>query len=409
VAGTTAEEVRKAIGAGTPSASRKIVRYALPLLGALALVLVGARVVRSRAAATGPTYETAKATRADVRVTVTATGTLEAITTVEVGAEVTGRLLTVLVDANDAVKKGQLLAEIDPEQLRASADEARAQVASADAAIRQAEATRVESQKAAARARQQAKQGLVADKDLESAEAAAERAEAALQSAVAAATVARATLTSARSKLDKTKIIAPIDGLVLSRHVEPGQTVTAGFSTPLLFKLAQDLTQMRLNVDVDEADMGRIREGQEASFTVEAYPERAFSSRVTSLRNEPKTSQNVVTYQGVLSVDNTERLLRPGMTCTATILSDTRKDVLVVPNAALRYAPPILGGPGGGPHKEVGATRDAGKKQRVWVLKAGKPEPIPVRAGATDGAVTEIVSGDVTPGTEVVTDMREAN
>src|SRR5271155_2890853 len=142
----------------------------------------------------------------------------------------------------------------------------------------------------------------MAEKDLEAAEAAAERADASLASSVARATLARATLTQALSRLDKTKIVSPIDGIVLSRHVEPGQTVTAGFSTPLLFKLAQDLTQMRLNVDVDEADMGRVREGQEASFTVEAYPDRNFSSRVTSLRNEPKTSQNVVTYQGVLSV-----------------------------------------------------------------------------------------------------------
>ena len=306
-------------------------------------------------------YETARATRADVRVTVTATGTLEAITTVEVGAEVTGRLLTVLVDANDTVKKGQLLAEIDPEQLRAAADEARAQVGSAEAAIRQAKATRVESEKAAIRAREQAKQGLMAEKDLEAAEAAAERAEASLASSVASATRSPATLIQALSRLDKTKIISPIDGIVLSRHVEPGQTVTAGFSTPLLFKLAQDLTQMRLNVDVDEADMGRVREGQDASFTVDAYPDRTFSSKVTSLRNEPKTSQNVVTYQGVLSVDNQQRLLRPGMTCTATILADMRKDVLVVPNAALRFAPPVSNAPG--TVKEVGVqNKDASEE-----------------------------------------------
>jgi HlyD family secretion protein len=408
VAGTSAEEIKKAIGAGAPSRASRVLRFVIPVVVVAALVALGLTFARGRAAAAGPAYDMAAVSRGDIRVTVTATGTLEAITTVEVGAEVTGKVLSVLVDANDEVKKGQLLAVIDPEQLRAATDESSAQVASAEAAIRTAKATLVESTKAADRAREQAKQGLVSQKDIEAAVAAEERADAAVASAVANATLSRATLIQARSKLDKTKIVSPIDGIVLSRHVEPGQTVTAGFTTPLLFRLAQDLTQMRLNVDVDEADMGRVREGQEASFTVEAYPDRAFSSRVTSLRNEPKTSQNVVTYQGVLSVENQERLLRPGMTCTATILADTRKDVLVVPNAALRFAPPTPGGPAT-PPKEVGSTKDMQRKQRVWVLQGTKPVAVPVRAGATDGVVTEIVSGEVTPGMQVIVDMKAAS
>lgn len=409
VPGASANDVRRIIGAAAPSLVRRALLSTVAAILVVAPVLLGVHFVRSRAAiASGPDYQTAAARRADVRVTVTATGTLEAITTVDVGAEVTGRLLSVLVDANDTVKRGQLLAVIDPEQLRAAVDQSAAQLAAADAAILQTKATLVETTKALERAKQQATDGLLSPKDLEAATAAAARADASLTSNVASATLARATLTQARSRLDKTKIISPIDGMVLSRHVEPGQTVTAGFTTPLLFKLAQDLTQMRLNVDIDEADMGRVREGQESSFTVEAYPDRIFSSKVTSLRNEPKTSQNVVTYQGVLSVDNHERLLRPGMTCTATILADMRKDVLVVPNAALRFAPPLSSAPG--TTKEVGATnRDPQKKQRVFRLLENKPTPIFVRAGATDGTVTEILGGDLSVGQEVIIDLKDAS
>jgi HlyD family secretion protein len=403
---TSAEDVRKSIGAGAPSKVARGVRLAA--VGALLVGLgfVGVSVAKHRAASAIPAYQTVPVRRGDVRVTVTATGTLEAITTVEVGAEVTGRLLSVLVDTNDKVEKGQLLAVIDPEQLRAATDESAAQVASANAAIQQAKATLLEAGQTATRARAQAREGLISQKELEAALASEERARASAASAVAAASLARATLKQARSRLDKTKIVSPITGIVLSRRVEPGQTVTAGFQTPLLFRLAQDLTKMRLNVDVDEADIGRVKEGQEANFTVEAYPDRTFSSRVLSLRNEPRTSQNVVTYQAVLSVDNEERLLRPGMTCTATILADTRKDVLLVPNAALRFVPPT---PGGGPKapKVVGSNSEIAKgRQRVWTVRANAPLPIPVRAGATDGAVTEVVSDELKVGTALIVDMK---
>jgi HlyD family secretion protein len=341
VAGTRSDDVRKVLLTRVgPSTARRAALLILLGVATLGLVVAGTRVVRSRSALhSTPAYATVKATRSDVRVTVTATGTLEAMTTVEVGSEVTGRLLSVLVDANDLVKKGQLLAVIDPEQLRAAVDESTAQVASAEANIRLARATVVETTKAVERARQQSRDGLVSQKDLEAATASAERADATLATSVASAALARATLSQARSKLDKPKIVSAIDGIVLARDVEPGQTVTAGFSKPLLFKLAQDLAHLRLNVEVDEADIARVREGQEASFAVDAYPDRIFPSRVASLRNEPKTSQGVVTYQGVLSVDNEPRLLRPGMTCTATILSDLRRDVLVVPNAAPSRSP----------------------------------------------------------------------
>jgi HlyD family secretion protein len=404
------DEVRKTIGADRSARSWgwRALRYVVPagvLLGLVALVTL----LRGGANARGPAFETAVTKRGDVKVTVIATGTLQATTTVEVGAEVTGRLLRVNVDANDVVKKGQILAVIDPEQLRAAVAQSAAQVGSARAAIRLARATAAEATLTLARTRLQVAEGLATTRDLESATASAERAAANVDSAVASAALAQAALSQAQSRLGKTTIVSPINGMVLTRLVEPGQTVTAGFTTPILFKLAEDLTQMRLNVDVDEADIGRVREGLEATFTVDAYPERTFPSKVTSLRSEAKTSQNVVTYQAVLSVDNNVRLLRPGMTCTATIVSETRHDVLVVPNAALRFVPlAAQQGPLAGGQKQVGIETDRPEKQRVWLLQEGKPVALPVRAGATDGIVTEIVRGELRPGMAVIVDVKDA-
>jgi HlyD family secretion protein len=402
VSSKTTEDVRRALGPGRPSAVRRIVTWVV-LAGLVGVAVFAIRAWRIRAASKGPTYETAEVKRGDVLVTVTATGTLQAVTSVEVGAEVTGKVLTVKVEANDVVKKGQLLAEIDPEQLRASADQAMAQVSQANASIMQAKATVTEAQLALERAKSLREQGLLGQADLESATAAKQRADANLASANASATLAGAAYKSAKSRLDKTKIYSPIDGSVLSRLVEPGQTVTAGFTTPVLFKLAQDLTLMRLNVDVDEADVGRVGEGLDASFTVEAYPGRKFGSKVISLRNEPKTSQNVVTYQAVLAVDNAEKLLRPGMTCTATIVSETKKDALTVPNAALRFTPPSTQAP----EKKAGVV-ESEKKQHVWILQGKTPVAIDVVVGASDGIVTEILGGDLKPGTQVIVDVKEA-
>jgi len=289
---TTPDDVRKVIGATARPRWKRVVWILAAVAAVMVVVFLVVRARRGAAANAGPAFELAEVKRSEVKVTVTATGTLQAVTTVEVGAEVTGKVLTVRVDANDLVKKGQVLAEIDPEQLRAAVDEASAQVMSASAAIRLAKATKTETGLAAERARQQAAEQLISQRDLEAARAAAERAEASLQSATASATVANAGLKSAQSRLSKTTILSPIDGIVLSRLVEPGATVTAGFTTPVLFKLAQDLTQMRLNVAIDESDIGRVREGLDATFTVDAYPDRTFPSKLYSLRNEPKTTSN---------------------------------------------------------------------------------------------------------------------
>jgi HlyD family secretion protein len=395
-ASTSMDDVRRTLQIGQRK-GRKIVRWVVTVVVVVAIVLGIWIALRRRVSQSAPRWVSEPARRADVHVTVSATGKIQGLNTVEVGAEVTGKVLRVLVDYNDLVKKGQVLAEIDPEQLRAAVEEARAQVLTSTAGIRNAEATLLETRQARDRAEEQAKQGLVSQKDLETARAAAARAEASLASSKASTSLAAASLNSAQSRLAKTKIVAPIDGIVLARAVEPGQTVTAGFQTPILFRLAEDLTKLSLRVDIDEADIGRVVEGAQANFTVDAYPQRSFPSTVRSLHNEPKSSQNVVTYEAVLTVENQERLLRPGMTATASITSQTVKDALVVSNAALRFAPPPVRGapPPPAPRPD---------EKRVYILRAGSPAPVSVRVGPSDGHVTE-VAGDINVGDEVLVDV----
>lgn len=394
---TPDDDVRTVLGLNRTRGGRAV-KYVVIALAIIALLFASVVGLRRRAAAQAPHYLTETVRREDVHVTVSATGKLQGLNTVEVGAEVTGKVLRVLVDYNDQVKKGQVLAEIDPEQLNAALDETSAQVLSAEANIRTSQATWVEAKQTRERAEEQAKQGLISQKDLEAAQAAAARAEASLASASASASLSRASLKSAQSRVGKTKIVAPIDGIVLVRAVEPGQTVTAGFQTPVLFRVAEDLTKLSLRVDVDEADIGRVREGADASFTVDAYPLRTFPSKVVSMRNEPKSSQSVVSYEAVLTVDNSERLLRPGMTATATITSETITNTPVVPNAALRFTPPVRpGAPPAAPPKL--------DEKRVYVLRAGVPTPMPTKVGATDGHVTQILSAELPLGSEVVVDV----
>lgn len=383
-------------------------------------------------------YVTAPAERASIRETVSATGTLSALDTVEVGAEVTGRAMKVLVDFNDQVKAGQVLAEIDTEQLDAKVEQSQAQLRSAQSSYRNSQATARESKLKAERARELHKRGLVSDQDLETLEATLARANASVGSASAQVTVARANVRADQTSRSKALIKSPIDGIVLSRSVEPGQTVTAGFQTPILFMLARDLTQMQLKVDVDEADIGKVQEGQRATFLVDAYPRKRFNSKVLSLRYLPKPATSVVTYEAVLSVDNSERLLRPGMTATSTIVVEDKQNVLTVPNAALRFTPareggagsrataaiplPGFGGPGaslgrgggmrGGGGPRGGGTPGAGPARgggadKVFVLREGKLVRVAVEIGVSDGRRSEIVGGELKEGDLVVTEMSE--
>lgn len=394
-------DVVRTLGLDSKSKRKPWMRVVVGLFLVGALAGGGAKWMRARALANAPAFQTAPVSRGDLQVTVTATGTIQGLNTVEVGAEVSGRITKVHVDFNDRVEPGQLLAEIDPEQLLAAVEEANARVAASEANIRQARATLAEARAQADRAKAQVERGLISQRDLEVSEAAAIRAEASLSSAMADATLSRANLKSAKWRLDRSKIVAPISGIVLSRLVEPGQTVTAGFQTPLLFKLAEDLTRMSLHVYVDEADVGRVKEGQEATFAVDAYSGRKFTSKVLSLRNEPHQDQNVVSYEAVLAVDNSELLLRPGMTATATIVAEKRPNALLVPNAALRFTPPAPKGPPG-----KGLELPSADEKRVFVLRDGKPEAVSVQTGPSDGLMTEITS-DLSEGTEVLTDILE--
>jgi HlyD family secretion protein len=343
----------------------------------------------------------------DLRVTVGATGSLSALNTVEVGSEVSGRIVSVLVKANDVVKKGQILAEIDPTQISAENLQSDAQVAAAQAALAQSSATENETRLALSRAEEQSTQGLIAAKELEAARAAHARANASVSSSSANVRLAQAQQRSARWKLDRTHIVSPIDGIVLTRSIEPGQTVAATFQTPVLFRLSTDLRQLSLKVNIDEADIGRVREGQSAEFRVDTYPGKAFASRVESIRNEPTTTNNVVTYEAELTVDNAERLLRPGMTATASIIIEDRKNVLLVPNAALRFSPPeppksgFAAGPPGPTFAKSGHT--------VYRLEGDRPVPISVEVGGSDGDHTELRSTDLKPGTKLVVDMLEGS
>lgn len=418
-------EVLKKLGVKRGRRAGRLVSRLLLVLG-LAAVAGGVWFWRVKASAPKPvSYVTVPVKRGDLKETVTATGTLSPLDAVEVGAEVTGRVIAVHVDINDVVKKDQVLVEIDTEQLQARVEESQAQLQSAQASQRNSTATVKEAEAKAVRTREMHKRGLVSDQELEAAEAALDRAKAAVSSAAAQTTVALAGLKSAKTSLGKAIIRSPIDGIVLARSVEVGQTVTAGFQTPILFTLARDLSQMQLKINVDEADVGRVKEGQTATFVVDAYPKRTFSSKLVKLGNLPKPDTTVITYEATLTVDNSDRLLKPGMTATATIVTSEKKDVISVPNAALRFRPPSTDAakpaaqsslpiPGLGGNMRMAGRRVSGPRadgaavtERLYVLKNGVPTPVTVEVGATDGRRTEVKGPGIEPGVEVVVDVAE--
>jgi HlyD family secretion protein len=367
-------------------------------------------------------FKSEAVTRGDLAVRVTATGTLEPVNQVDVGTEVSGTIESVLVDYNDRVRKGDVLARLDTAQLEARFRQSQAALALARARVRDAEATITETGNRLRRTRDLIAKRLSSPEELDAAEASAARAQAALAVALAQVDQAQAEEDADRQVLDKAVIHSPIDGIVLERQVEPGQTVAASLQTPVLFTIAENLAQMELHVDVDEADVGQVAIDQSAEFTVDAYPHRSFPARIQQVRFAPKTVEGVVTYETLLSVNNAELLLRPGMTATAEILVEELADVLLVPNAALRFSPPAgergaagHARPGGGlvgmllPRRPPDHRRDNGSgrtadRQQVWVLRADRPEPVEVQTGVTDGVLTQILDGPLEAGTEVLVD-----
>ncbi|MFN7699754.1 MAG: efflux RND transporter periplasmic adaptor subunit [Deltaproteobacteria bacterium] len=368
----------------------------------LGLVLVGGVVatvfyVRSRAP-TGPRFATTAITRGELVATVTATGTLRPRNTVEVGPEISGRVRTVGVDANDRVTAGQVLAEIDTAQIDAQVRTARANLASSSAAIGVARAALEDLRSTLRRVEQLHQRQLTSDAELEQARGAVARAEAEVTAAGARAGVARAELDRISNDLGRARVVSPIDGIVLARNVEPGQSVAATLSSPVFFLIAEDLRELELEVTIDEADIGSVREGMEASFRVDAHQEREFRAIIRRIHFASRTVLNVVTYPAELSVDNADGLLRPGMTATATIVTERRAEQLLVPNAALRFVPPIeqrFGGP-----RRITPTGPT-----VWVLRGAQAEPLPVETHGTDGRNTSVGGEGIAEGLEVITGL----
>ena len=396
--------------------SGRIIKWAIV---AVIIIIVGGTLLSWFGGGNSQTiqYKTDEAIRDDLVATVTATGTLEPVNQVDVGSEVSGTVEKVAVDFNDEIKQGQVLATLNTDQFQARVNQARAAVQLAQAQVKQTEATVIETKNKWARAKELAESGMCSKEDCDVARAAYDRAEANLLSAKAQVVEAQASLDAQQTTLSKATIHSPINGIVLKRDVEPGQTVAASLQTPVLFTLAEDLTKMELQIHVDEADVGQVKVGQQAQFTVDAYPDRIFPAVIIEVHFASQTVEGVVTYETVLRVDNSELLLRPGMTATADITVKKIKSALLVTNAALRFTPPtankksskssgsllsqLMPHPpraGSSQEKENGKS----KQRQVWVLRDEQPVAIPVRIGVTDGVKTEILDGDLEPGMEII-------
>ncbi|MBK8010060.1 MAG: efflux RND transporter periplasmic adaptor subunit [Deltaproteobacteria bacterium] len=345
-----------------------------------------------------PSWKTAAVDRGDIRVTVTATGQLEPLSVVIIGAEINGRIASVDVDFNDQVKAGQVLARIDTETLNTQLKQSVASLEAAQATVHEARATRTEAKKNVSRALELSRAGVASNSQRETAEASYARAEAALASAIAQQRLAQARVDSVRTDISKAVLKSPIDGVVLQRNIEPGNTVVATLQSPTLFEVAADLRRMRLYADIDEADVGRVAAGQKATFTVDAWPNRRFSAEVVSVRLAPTVTNNVVSYKAVLAVSNEDGMLRPGMTATVDIIAKTEVGVLRVPNTALRFEPPKADAEPSSRGFSFGPPRPfrqggSSEQPRVFVLEEGRLEQVRVTPGVSDGRWTAVEEG----------------
>lgn len=397
-------------------------RLVISAILAMAAVLTAVVFWKSSNSSNAVRCKTQEVQRGDLTVIITATGTLQATNEVDVSSELSGIIKTIEVDYNSKVKVGQVLAKLDTSKLEAQVTQSKAALESAKAKVLQAQATVKETRSKLSqlrRVRELSNNKVPSQAEIDAAEAALDRALADVASARAAVSQTQATLDANQTDLCKAAIRSPINGIVLTRKMEPGQTVAATLDPPVLFQLAEDLTQMELIVNVDEADVGHIQEGQNATFSVAAYPNRTFDARIVQARFGSTTTSGVVTYETVLKVDNPDLALRPGMTATADIIVKNIKNAVLAPGAALRFTPPvqeekkapasligsILPRP---PHSKIRQYDDTSrtKQQRVWTLANGEltPIPIPVAVGSSSGGMTEIVSGDIQPGMALVVD-----
>jgi HlyD family secretion protein len=391
---------------------RSVLRWAVVLAMAVAAAIVGWRYAHSSSAPV-VRYQSAPADHGALAAKVTASGTVSAIITVQVGSQVSGRILAWHADFNAAVKKGQLIAEIEPSLFRAAVEQARANFEAARASYDKTLANRALAERNYARALALFEQSLADRADVDAAEAAAGSSRADVESAAAGIQQARAALDQAQLNMSYTRILSPIDGIVISRSIDVGQTVAASFQAPTLFTIAQDLTKMQVDTNVAEGDVGKLHEKMDATFTVDAYPTRTFRGVVRQVRDNATTIQNVVTYDAVLDVDNSDLALRPTMTANVTFVYATRADVVRIPNAALRFKPDaptvaaMMNGSGATPpaHDELAVDQRV-----VWVAGAGgRARPSVVRIGITDGLLAEVVEGSVRPGDQVVSEANVLN
>ncbi|MFN3493436.1 MAG: efflux RND transporter periplasmic adaptor subunit [Hydrogenophaga sp.] len=398
----------------------------------IGLVLVAAvawTIWQSRQeASAAPVYVTEALRQGNLTLTVSANGTLQPTRAVNIGSELSGTVKRVLVDVNDRVKVGQVLVELDTAKFNDQVQRSRAALAAAQAQLAQASATVTETRASLARFEEVARLSggrVPSATELDAARAALERAVANAASASANVGSARAVLATDETNLSKASIRSPIDGVVLSRTVDPGNAVAASLQAVTLFSVAEDLTKLKLEVNVDEADVGAVQAGQRASFTVSAYPSRRYPATTNRVAFGSTKTDNVVTYVTTLDVDNSDLSLRPGMTAAATIVAVERNDVLVLPNAALRYSPTqanaasrpaasggILGQlmprmPRSGRPRQAGEERGAVQGERsIWVLRDGQPVEMRVTTGISDGRRTEVSGEGVTEGLLVITDQR---
>lgn len=396
----------------------------------LVLVLAGAGfgIWRWRAHSATPeiSYRSASVERRKITARVTASGTLQATVTVQVGAQVSGRIAKLNADFNSTVKKGELIAKIDPQLFIAAVEREKANYASAKAGVTRAEAQQKDAELVLKRAKSLNDQGLASAAELQTAETAVSVAVAQTEVARAALQQASAALHQAQVNLSYTDIVSPIDGTVISRSVDVGQTVAASLQAPVLFTIAEDLKKMQVHTSVAEGDVGRLQPGMETWFTVDAFPGQRFKGKIAQIRNAAQTVQNVVTYDAVIEVMNDDLRLRPGMTATTTIVFAEKHDVLAVPNAAMRFKPPSevasaiasasapaaslsVTAAGSDPPaarsswkgRKSGAPGEA-PERTIYVLRGGRPEAVEIKTGLSDGTVTEVVSGELKEGDSVI-------
>ena len=429
IASAQTQSVDEFLGTETRPRWRRWMKFWLP-----ALVLLPIAAYFLRGEKPGPQYISEPVVERSLDIEVTATGNLRPTNQVDVGSEVSGRIDRIYVDVNDRVARGQVLAQINTDVIEDQIRQARANLNSAHAQVAQAGATLDVDSAQLARLREvyRLSDGKVPSRtELEAAEAAVKRDRAAVASAQAGVASAQAQLSTSITQRDRAVIRSPVSGVVLARQVEPGQTVAASFNTPTLFVIAEDLSQMQLRVSIDEADVGQVEAGQRASFTVDAYPGRQFPARVerialasnntatsTQQQQQGQQGNSVIIYEARLSVANADGLLRPGMTATANIATDSTGKRMLVPNGALRFEPEVeeetggvqMGGEDFGlDREEERATIGRGSRQNVYILKDdGQLEPIEVVTGQSDGRHTVVTSAKLKPGMKVVTSVKAA-